>query len=133
MSSLIKSLAISVLQRYLSAYVATLDASNLEISLSTGDATLEHLELRREALDALDLPVVVRGGYLARVKINIPWTAIKSQPASIEIDGLYLLAGPREDDGAAEDNEADNKRRQQGNKQVPCSARWRCACVSFIN
>ena len=80
-----------------SEYVDGLDSQNLNISISSGDAVLEKLELKKEALDALELPILVRGGFLGSVKINIPWTNIKSQPASIEITGLYLLAGPRED------------------------------------
>ena len=97
MASLVRSLAVSVLSRYLGDYVDGIDSQHIDISLSSGDATLEHLELKKEALDALDLPILVRAGYLAKVKITIPWKSIKSQPASIEIDGLYVLAGPRMD------------------------------------
>jgi hypothetical protein len=113
MSSLIRSLAVSVLSRYLGEYVVGLEAQNMEISISSGDACLEKLELRASALDSLDLPITVRAGYLEKVKINIPWTAIRSQPASVEISGLYLLAGPRDSEF---DLQAELKR-AQSNKQ----------------
>jgi vacuolar protein sorting-associated protein 13A/C len=114
MSSIIRSLAVSVLSRYLGEYVVGLDSEHLDISISSGDACLEHLELRASALDSMDLPITVRAGFLEKVKINIPWTSIRSQPASIEISGLYLLAGPRKE---TEFDMETEMRRAQSDKQ----------------
>lgn len=58
----VESLAVSILSKYLGTYVKGLLRENLNLSLSSGDVTLENLELRREALDDLELPITVRGG-----------------------------------------------------------------------
>lgn len=56
---------------------------------------LHGLKLKREALDKLNLPVVVYQGYLGKLELHIPWTNLKQQPVIVEISDLFLLAGPK--------------------------------------
>lgn len=58
---------------------------------------LNGLKLKREALDKLDLPIVVYDGYLGKLELHIPWTNLKQQPVVVQVSDLYLLAGPKVD------------------------------------
>lgn len=59
---MLEGLAASILSKYLGAYVDGLQKENLSLSVGAGDVVLEHLELKKEALQELDLPVTVRAG-----------------------------------------------------------------------
>lgn len=56
---------------------------------------LHGLKLKKEALDKLNLPVIVYQGYLGKLELQIPWTNLKQQPVIVEISDLFLLAGPK--------------------------------------
>lgn len=58
---------------------------------------LNGLKLKREALDKLDLPIIVHDGYLGKLELHIPWTNLKQQPVVVQISDLYILAGPKVD------------------------------------
>jgi VPS13-like, N-terminal len=61
-----------VLSKYLGAYVNGLQRENLQFSLSHGNVVLENLELKKEALDELDLPITVKeGSVLLSVESSI--------------------------------------------------------------
>lgn len=56
---------------------------------------LTDLKLKKEALDKLNLPIEVFHGHLGRLELHIPWRNLKSEPVSVIIEELFLLAGPR--------------------------------------
>ena len=62
MTQLLEGVAARVLSGYLGKYVKGIEQKNLKMSISSGDAILERLELRADALSELDLPIVVKGG-----------------------------------------------------------------------
>ncbi|KAJ9533703.1 hypothetical protein QJQ45_026839, partial [Haematococcus lacustris] len=71
------------LRKYLGKYVHGLDADALKLSVWSGDVSLHGLQLRPEALEELDLP------------ITVPWARLGRDPVVVEVDRLYILAGPR--------------------------------------
>ena len=93
----------TVLNRLLGSYVEGLETSQLNIGIWAGDVHLKNLRLRSDALDALGLPVRVRSGSLGALRLAIPWTALKSQPIRVSIDGVDLVAVPRAPDEVARD------------------------------
>ena len=90
-----------LLQRYLGDYVSGLDKSALEVSVLRGDVTLTNLSLKPGALDGLALPVTVRAGLLGRLSLRIPWANLRGSPVVVEVDRLYILAGPADADANA--------------------------------
>lgn len=55
---------------------------------------LENLPLRKDALRHLGLPIEIKGGFIGKVKLQVPVTQIRTLPWVIHIDQLYLVASP---------------------------------------
>jgi len=96
----------SLLNRFLGMYVKNFDPKQLNVAIWSGDVTLRNLELRREALDQLHLPINVVEGYLGELTLQIPWSNLRGKPVKINIEDVFLLSAPKEeDDYDAEDEE----------------------------
>jgi len=55
---------------------------------------LKNLQLKRSALDELNLPIIVSRGSLTSLKLKIPWAHLSSKPVLVQMDGIYLEARP---------------------------------------
>jgi hypothetical protein len=89
-----KRLLLSVLVDVLGNYVEGLTVENLKLGVWSGKIELNNMKLKENALDALNLPISITHGSLCHISVKIPWTALESKPVKIEIDGVYLQAGP---------------------------------------
>lgn len=87
-------------------YVKNFNAQQLNVGIWNGDVKLRNLELRREALDQLHLPVNVVEGYLGSLTMSIPWTNLRGKPVRVTIEDVFLLAAPKEDAEYSEEEEA---------------------------
>ncbi|PWW77256.1 DUF1162-domain-containing protein [Tuber magnatum] len=83
------------------------------VSLS-GDVRLRNLELKKEALDQMKLPLNVMEGHLGQLTLQIPWSNLKGKPVKVIIEDVYLLANPKADQ---EYDEEEEQRRKQAVKQ----------------
>jgi vacuolar protein sorting-associated protein 13A/C len=59
------------LNKYLGKYVYGLDPESLKISVWRGDVELKNLQLKPEALQELNLPIIVRAGLLGRLTLKV--------------------------------------------------------------
>lgn len=110
---MLEGLVANLLNRFLGMYVKNFDAKQLNVGIWSGDVKLRNLELRREALDQLHLPVNVVEGHLGQLTMSIPWTNLRGKPVKINIEDVFLLAAPKED---AEYNEEEEAKRTQAVK-----------------
>src|SRR3954452_17398765 len=94
---MLEGLVANLLNRFLGIYVKNFDAKQLNIGIWSGDVKLRNLELRREALDQLRLPLNVVEGHLGELTLSIPWSNLRGKPVKVDIEDVYLLAAPRED------------------------------------
>ncbi|PQE10057.1 Vacuolar sorting-associated 13 protein [Rutstroemia sp. NJR-2017a BVV2] len=108
--TMLEGLVASLLNRFLGMYIRNFDPGQLKVGIWSGDVKLRDLELRREALDQLKLPINVVEGHLGQLTLKIPWSNLRGQPVQVEIEDVYLLAAPRED--AEWDEEEEERRRQ---------------------
>ncbi|KAK3591108.1 hypothetical protein CHS0354_035920 [Potamilus streckersoni] len=83
-----------LINKYLGKYIQNLNSSSLKISVFNGDVELKGLQLKPEALVELDLPIEVKAGYVGLIKFAIPWTRLFSTSIHIQIQDVYVLAGP---------------------------------------
>ena len=103
---MLEGLVAGLLNRFLGMYVKNFDAKQLNVGIWNGDVKLRDLELRREALDQLHLPVNVVEGHLGQLTMSIPWTNLRGKPVRISIEDIFLLAAPKEDADYNEEEEA---------------------------
>ncbi len=91
-------------------YVKNFDPAQLKVGIWSGDVQLRDLELRKEALDQLKLPLNVVEGHLGRLTLIIPWSNLRGAPVQVFVEDVFLLASPKEE---AEYNEEEEERRKQ--------------------
>lgn len=92
---MLESLVSALLNRFLGAYVENFDPTQLNVGIWNGDVKLRNLRLRKDSLDALDLPIDVKFGYLGELTLLIPWSSLKNKPVKIIIEDVYMLCAPR--------------------------------------
>lgn len=107
---MLEGLVAGLLNRFLGMYVKNFDPTQLKVGIWSGDVKLRNLELRREALDQLKLPINVVEGHLGALTLVIPWSNLRGAPVKVFIEDVYLLASPKED---AEYDQEEEDRRQQ--------------------
>lgn len=103
---MLEGLVAGLLNRFLGMYVKNFDPKQLNIGIWSGDVKLRDLELRREALDQLHLPVNVVEGHLGQLTMSIPWANLRGKPVRINIEDIFLLAAPKEDAEYNDEEEA---------------------------
>ncbi|KAK0609948.1 hypothetical protein B0T17DRAFT_501212 [Bombardia bombarda] len=107
---MLEGLVAGLLNRFLGMYVKNFDPTQLKVGIWSGDVKLSNLELRREALDQLKLPINVVEGHLGQLTLTIPWSNLRGAPVKVYIEDVFLLASPKEE---AEYNEEEENRRKQ--------------------
>ncbi|KAJ4155145.1 hypothetical protein LMH87_000404 [Akanthomyces muscarius] len=108
---MLEGLVAGLLNRFLGMYVKNFDPTQLKVGIWSGDVKLRNLELRREALDQLKLPINVVNGHLGELTLVIPWSNIRGAPVKVFIEDVYLLASPKEE--AEHDEDEEESRRQR--------------------
>ncbi|KAI5864116.1 vacuolar protein sorting-associated protein 13 [Durotheca rogersii] len=108
---MLEGLVAGLLNRFLGMYVKNFDPAQLKVGIWSGDVNLRNLELRREALDQLKLPINVMAGHLGELTLVIPWSNLRGAPVKILIEDVFLLASPKEE--AAYDEEEEERRSQR--------------------
>uniref|UniRef100_A0A5K3FLW9 Chorein_N domain-containing protein n=3 Tax=Mesocestoides corti TaxID=53468 RepID=A0A5K3FLW9_MESCO len=90
----------AVLNRFLGQYVENLDTERLSYSLGyQGNVILTDLRLKEDALShLLGLPLRLKASHIARVKLHIPLTQLRSQPWCITIEDAELVVYPNGED-----------------------------------
>ncbi|KAF1998257.1 vacuolar protein sorting-associated protein-like protein vps13 [Amniculicola lignicola CBS 123094] len=94
---MLEGLVANLLNRFLGMYVQNFDPKQLNVGIWSGDVKLRNLELRKEALDQLKLPLNVIEGHLGLLTLSIPWSNLRGKPLKVDIEDVYLLAAPKED------------------------------------
>lgn len=105
---MLEGLVATLLNRFLGMYVKNFDPKQLNVGIWSGDVKLRNLQLRREALDQLHLPVNVVEGHLGQLTLSIPWSNLRGKPVKINIEDVFLLAAPKVD---ADYNEEEEEKR----------------------
>ncbi|KAI0121317.1 hypothetical protein BJ170DRAFT_141833 [Xylariales sp. AK1849] len=107
---MLEGLVAGLLNRFLGMYVKNFDPAQLKVGIWGGDVKLRNLELRKEALDQLKLPINVVEGHLGELTLVIPWSNLRGAPVKVFVEDVFLLASPKEE---AAYNEEEEERRKQ--------------------
>ncbi|KAH8145466.1 uncharacterized protein LAJ45_10436 [Morchella importuna] len=111
---MLEGLIATLMNRFLGMYIKNFDSKQLNVGIWSGDVKLRNLELKKEALDQMKLPLNVSEGHLGQLTLQIPWSNLKGKPVKVIIEDVYLLAAPKADQ---EYDEEEEERRQQAVKQ----------------
>ena len=66
----------SVLVKHLGKYLDGIK-NNMDISILTGNVTIENISLRPEFINELELPFTLKFSHVSKILINVPWTNLK--------------------------------------------------------
>ena len=115
-----------LLKKYLCKYVEDINRNMFKVSLHSGKAELYGLEVRREALDGLQLPIAVKRGLLGHLKLSIPWGNIENvffrrgrgekpnkKAVEIIISDVFIIAAPLQVGGEGRERGREGGRRGQ--------------------
>ena len=92
-----EGLVANLLNRFLGLYVKNFDPKQLSIGIWNSEVKLRNLELRKEALDQLKLPLNVIEGHVGELTLLIPLSNLRGKPVKVNIEDVNILAVPRED------------------------------------
>ncbi|XP_015594990.1 vacuolar protein sorting-associated protein 13A isoform X2 [Cephus cinctus] len=84
----------ALLNRFLGKYVEDLDTEQFNVGIFSGDTYLTDLKLKPEALYQLGLPIRVEIGLIGKINLKIPWTGLSTQPTTLSIQDIYIVAVP---------------------------------------
>ncbi|XP_035710061.1 vacuolar protein sorting-associated protein 13-like [Folsomia candida] len=91
---MLKDLVLRVLNQTVGEYFENIDASQLQLSVFSGNIALHDLVLKRNICESLGLPFRVISGRCANLNLKIPWTGLNSHPVEVDIRDIYLLVVP---------------------------------------
>ncbi|KAL7273138.1 Vacuolar protein sorting-associated protein 13 [Rhizina undulata] len=111
---MLEGLIATLMNRFLGMYIKNFDSTQLNVGIWSGDVKLRNLELKKEALDQLKLPLNISEGHLGQLTLQIPWSNLKNKPVKVLIEDVYLLANPKSDQ---EYDDEEEERRLQVLKQ----------------
>ena len=84
----------NVLNRVLGDFIKDLNSDQLNISVFSGNISLENLNLNENILHLLGLPFDLQHGSVGKIHVKIPWTSLLSSSLSIEISDVYAYVTP---------------------------------------
>ncbi|KAG9243121.1 hypothetical protein BJ878DRAFT_543588 [Calycina marina] len=110
---MLEGLVAAILGKFLPQYVSNFNASQLQVGIWSGDVKLQNLELKKEALDRLHLPINVVAGRLGQLTLNIPWSKLGKEAVKVVVEDVTLLVAPKEE---SKYDAEDEERRDHQNK-----------------
>ena len=80
-----------LLMGYVDKYVK-LKQEDFQLSLWGGDAVLNKLDLRLDAIEkAIKLPISFKSGFIHELRIHVPWTKLGSEPVVVTINTIECI------------------------------------------
>ena len=107
----------NMVSRLLSGYVEGITKEMLDVNIFSGDLVLTNAKIKKAALESFDLPFDVERGVVKKLTLKVPWAHIKTRHAQLLVDGISLLAKPRDPCSRTWSAEEENKRLQDVKSQ----------------
>lgn len=87
----IESYIAPLLMGYVDKYVK-LRPEDFQLSLWGGDAVLNNLNLRLDAIEqAINLPICFKSGHIHELHLHVPWTRLGSEPVVITVNTIECI------------------------------------------
>ncbi|CAM9592413.1 unnamed protein product [Choristocarpus tenellus] len=104
----------SLLTRLLGEYVeeGSFSRETLRVGVWSGLVVLENMQIKKDLLDKLGLPLTLSRGIIGRLELHIPWSNLWKDPIVVVINRVFLVVEPK-----YEWDERAMKRREQAIKR----------------
>ncbi|OQR98040.1 vacuolar protein sorting-associated protein [Achlya hypogyna] len=79
---------------YFSAWLEGFDKEGMRVALFSGKICFRDLKFKKDALDSLQLPVVLKEGRLGTLFVKVPWQRLGKESVHVVLEDLYLVLGP---------------------------------------
>ncbi|ELP87402.1 vacuolar protein sorting-associated protein, putative [Entamoeba invadens IP1] len=103
-----------VLTAVLGNFIEGLSADQLKLGIIGGVIELHNLEIKKSALDFLNLPVSVSRGVLGNLTVLIPWSDLLNKPIQVLLSDIAGLVEPQKvfvyDENKAKEDLANKKK-----------------------
>ena len=85
----------AILQKYAGKYLQGIEQDHLKIEFFSGNVVIENVSIKKEAVNLLELPVVLKFSHIGRIQVKIPMTKIGSSPVEVSLEGIYIILQPK--------------------------------------
>lgn len=85
------------LTKILGKYIDGLNEETLNIAVWGGNVELKNLQIKKEALDLVNIPFNIVGGVVGKLEITVPWRKVWSSPTILKLSDLHVIIGPRKE------------------------------------
>lgn len=86
----LSALLVSVASRY-----AQLSPSDVGIGIGGGRLVIDDVQLRADTFNGPHIPFHVQQGRAGRLRVNVPWSALRSSPVQVYLENVHLIAAPK--------------------------------------
>ncbi|XP_055328305.1 intermembrane lipid transfer protein VPS13B-like [Paramacrobiotus metropolitanus] len=119
----LESFVTPLLANYLNKYIKDLKADDLQLSLWKGEAVLNKLDLRLDAIEHdLGLPITFVSGNIQELRIKVPWTRLTAERVVIAVNTMEcvikLRTTARTEDSVEKDRARTEKKAPDGDANV---------------
>ena len=93
---MLESVIAYFIRSYLGEYLENVATDQLSFLLLSGCVEIENLPVKTDGIRKFRLPINIKAGFVRKLKLKIPLSALKSQPWEVVIQGLYVIIEPNE-------------------------------------
>eukprot|EP00754_Rhynchopus_humris_P020863 Rhum_TRINITY_DN14717_c14_g1::Rhum_TRINITY_DN14717_c14_g1_i1::g.113947::m.113947/K19525/VPS13A_C; vacuolar protein sorting-associated protein 13A/C len=90
------ALATKMVSKMLSGYIEGITRETCDVSFLSGNLVLTDAHIKKAALEEFDLPFDVHKGVIDKLTLRVPWAHLKTRRAELFVEGVALLATPRD-------------------------------------
>ena len=122
---MLESVIAYFLRSYLGEYLENVATDQLSFLLLSGCVEIENLPVKTDGIRKLRLPINIKAGFVRKLKLKIPMSALKSQPWEVVIQGLYVIIEPNELGKINEEEEIEFERVNKIKKLEKMEENWK--------
>lgn len=72
-----------ILNKIAGEYIEGFDAKNLNLGIWSGNIVIEKVQLKKNLLNMLDIPLKMLFSYVGKLVIKLPWKNLSSSPIEV--------------------------------------------------
>ncbi|CAK4146508.1 unnamed protein product [Aphanomyces euteiches] len=103
---------------YFSEWLEGFDKDGMRVALYSGKISFTNLKFKKQALDKLYVPIVLKEGRLGVLNVKVPWKRLSKESVHIVLEDLYILLSPYHDDSSESRSTVDERHRHAKQHEI---------------